>query len=63
MKWPWTRRIEAASKSRKEAEVELERVKDQWPLVLSLVAEAKYQRELNGWSSEIQSIFGGKNGR
>jgi hypothetical protein len=58
MRMPWHRRAEAAEDGALDAEREYEESKQRWKLAHELAAESRYQRDMNGWTAKVLSIFG-----
>lgn len=64
MKWPWNKgadeRIQRAERNAATAERNLRKVEAQWGRVHEVAGEARLHRELNGWTTAVKTIFGGK---
>lgn len=57
MRFPWQRRADRERKKREAAEHRLAGVVGQWPEVHAAVAPLRRERNLNGWTDTIVSIF------
>ena len=59
MRFPWQRRADVAQTEHEHAEGRLERAEADWPQVHAVVERVRRERELNGWTSAIVTIFEG----
>jgi hypothetical protein len=60
MKFPWNRRADRAHTDRVAAENRLKKVRGDWPKVHAEVADIRQQREINGWTATITTLFAGR---
>lgn len=58
MKFPWQRRADEEQRLRIQAEQRLAEVRADWPEVERHAAALRYEKELNGWTDAIVTIFG-----
>jgi hypothetical protein len=59
MRYPWKRRNRShARDKRRVAEENLENIRARWPQVRAAVAPLRREREINGWTATIATIFG-----
>ena len=63
MKFPWTHRAQQAHDDRINAEQRLQQARADWPQVNSEVAVTRHERELNGWTATVESLFSGRQKR
>ena len=59
MKFPWNQRADRAHVDRLAAERRLKKVRGDWPKVHAEVAGIRRQREINGWTATITTLFSG----
>lgn len=59
MRMPWTRRADEAAKERKAAEQRLEQARKDWSRINREVAVTREEKQLNGWTATVTSIFSG----
>lgn len=57
MRFPWHGRADDAARQLAEIERQRERVQRQWPAVHAAVRPLRRERQLNGWTDTIVSIF------
>lgn len=57
MRFPWQRRADEAREHRIDAEQRLTNAVNDWPEVRRHAYALRHQRELNGWTGTIKSIF------
>lgn len=60
MRLPWTRRGDDARDDRVKAELKLQQVRADWPRINQEVAVTRRERELNGWTRTVQTLFSGR---
>jgi hypothetical protein len=60
MRFPWKRRADLAHVERVEAEHRLEEVQADWSKVNAEVAVTHRERELNGWTATVMTLFSGR---
>lgn len=60
MKLPWKRRAEQAHARRLAAEERLHDVQADWPKVDAETAIAHRERDLNGWTATVLTLFSGR---
>ena len=58
--WPWCRRTKKAEADLRDAEAELERVRDQWPAVIEAAAELRAHHRRNHFAASIEAIYTGR---
>jgi hypothetical protein len=59
MKFPWDRREQQARQDRMNAEERLDQARADWPQVNAEVAVTRHERELNGWTATVETLFSG----
>lgn len=62
MRFPWQRRADEAEARARDARDGLDKVKDQWEHVHAVAGETRAQREANGFTNVVTSIFAGRPG-
>lgn len=67
MRFPWHRRGDAAEAELEHARAETEQAKKRlrdveadWQRVRATVETTRRERELNGWTASVQSLFSGR---
>ena len=58
MRFPWQHRADTEERHRLDAERRLDAVRSDWAPVGRQVAAIRRERELNGWTNTIRTIFG-----
>lgn len=59
MKFPWDRRAQQAHTDRINAEERLDQARADWPQVNAEVAVTRHEREMNGWTATVETLFSG----
>ena len=59
MKLPWQKRADGERRERVHAENRLRETEQDWTPVHAAVAKVRRERELNGWTAAITTIFEG----
>lgn len=63
MRFPWQRRADAERTHRIHAEKRLDEVRRDWAPVGRQVAAIRKERQRNGWTDALETIFGTPSGR
>jgi hypothetical protein len=59
MRFPWDRREQQARQERINAEERLDQARADWAQVNAEVAVTRHERELNGWTATVETLFAG----
>lgn len=60
MRFPWQRRADRLEADTARARKRLYDVKSDWTRVRATVETTRRERELNGWTASVQSLFSGR---
>jgi hypothetical protein len=60
MRFPWQRRADEAQADTTQAKDRLRDVRADWTRVRATVETTRRERELNGWTASVQSLFSGR---
>ena len=60
MKFPWSHRAEKARAEREKTHHKLQRVREDWPKIAAEVAVTRSEREKNGWTATVETLFAGR---
>jgi hypothetical protein len=60
MKFPWQRRAERAEADAEKAQERLSDVEADWRRVRDTVDTTREERDLNGWTATVESLFSGR---